>query len=81
MIAGFNAFLSGFALYPQVLKSFSSGESEDLSSLTYWLILINSIIWVFYALHRKTLPLLVSSALNTVAAFIILFLIGFGVKN
>jgi uncharacterized protein with PQ loop repeat len=73
-LADLNALASGFALLPQVLKSFSTRSVEDLSIATLAVIAGNSAVWLAYALHRRLPPLLVSSILNLSAASALLFL-------
>jgi uncharacterized protein with PQ loop repeat len=67
-IAYANGLLSGVALYPQVIKAFLTHEVQGLSFLTFLLILVSSLTWMIYALHRRTLALLISSTMNSVAA-------------
>ena len=68
-LALFNAVLSGITLYPQLyLLLVTDSNSESISALSFVLILSNSIIWLWYGVHRRTYPLIVSSALNAVAA-------------
>lgn len=75
-LAQVNALVSGVALYPQLFKVLFTGNVTGFSLLTYALIVLNSLIWIIYALHRKLLPLLISSILNLLAGFgIIVFII------
>ncbi|MFH1621436.1 MAG: PQ-loop domain-containing transporter [Patescibacteria group bacterium] len=68
-IAKINALLSGIALYPQLFKIIFTADVTGFSLLTYILIALNSLVWIFYAVHRKLVPLLISSVLNLLAAF------------
>ncbi|MFH1078156.1 MAG: PQ-loop repeat-containing protein [Patescibacteria group bacterium] len=75
-IAKLNALVSGVALYPQLIKVICTGNVVGFSFLTYALIILNSVVWIVYAVHRKLLPLLISSILNCMAALgIVLFII------
>ena len=74
-IAKINAIVSGIALFPQLVKVSCTGDVAGFSSLTYLLIALNSLVWIFYAVHRKLFPLVLSSALNLIAASCILFFI------
>ncbi|MFA5853754.1 MAG: PQ-loop domain-containing transporter [Patescibacteria group bacterium] len=67
-IAYANGLLSGFALYPQVIKAFLTHEVQGLSFLTFTIILVSSLTWVVYAIHRRTFAILISSTMNSVAA-------------
>ena len=67
-LANWNAIFSGIALYPQAYKVFVTNSVEDLAYSTFLIILLNSLVWLGYGLHRKLPPLIVSSALNALAA-------------
>ncbi len=75
-LALLNAVLSGVTLYPQLyLLLVTEINSESISVLSFALILSNSIIWLWYGVHRGTYPLIISSALNAIAAGAILILL------
>jgi len=74
-LAFFNGIISGVALYPQVWAVLHGGDSENLSVSTFILILINSIVWVLYALHRRLISLAIASLLNIIASAILIFAI------
>jgi len=69
-----NALVSGVSLIPQAWKVLKTLSVHDLSFATFTLILLNSVIWSAYAVHRRDLILLVSSALSIGTAFLILAL-------
>jgi uncharacterized protein with PQ loop repeat len=73
-IAVANGVLSGIALWPQVATSIFSPTSDGLSWLTFGIILVNSVVWSLYAIHRRLVALLLASLLNTLAATILLLL-------
>ncbi len=69
-VALINAFISAFALYPQLfvlLTSFSI-ETESFSMTSFVLVLVSSILWFWYGVHQRAVPLIVSSFLNACAA-------------
>lgn len=72
-LAFFNGLVSGIALYPQLFTLLVYGGKESVSVVTYSLIFSNSVVWVFYAMHRSLLSLFIASALNALAAALILF--------
>ncbi len=75
-LALLNAVLSGVTLYPQLyILLVSEIDSASISVLSFALILSNSIIWLWYGVHRKTYPLIISSALNAIASGGILMLL------
>lgn len=71
-----NAILSGITLYPQFfLLLVSEVRTEGFSELSFALIASNSLIWLWYGIHRKTTPLIISSALNVISSIGILVLL------
>lgn len=68
-IALVNALLSGVTLYPQLYLLLTAvTETPGVSTLSFALILSNSLIWLWYGVHRKNYPLIISSSLNALAA-------------
>lgn len=67
-IAFVNGLISGVALYPQVWAVLERGSAEGISTLSFALIFINSIVWFLYAIHRSLLTLAITSVLNMVAS-------------
>lgn len=70
-----NGLVSGVALYPQVWHVLSNGAISGVSTLTYVLILLNSLVWVLYAIHRGLFSLGVASLLNAVASALLLLIV------
>lgn len=70
-IANWNGIFTGLALWPQAMKAFVSASTEDLSIVAFLIILVNSAIWLMYAMHRNLRPLKISSSLNIIASVII----------
>lgn len=75
-IALANALLSGITLYPQLyVLLMANVDVQHISTLSFGLILSNSLIWLWYGVHRKTYPLIISSSLNAIAAGTIVFVL------
>lgn len=70
-IALVNGFVSGVALYPQVWAVLANGSTTGISLPTFTLILLNSIVWLLYALHRGLISLGIASVLNILASSIL----------
>ncbi len=71
-----NALLSGITLYPQLFILIRSEvDIQSVSVLSFALIVLNSLIWLWYGVHRKTYPLIISSSLNAIAATAIVWLL------
>lgn len=71
-LAFFNGVVSGIALYPQVWVVLRDGSVEGVSLLTFMIILLNSLVWVIYAVHRGLISLGLASILNTIASAILI---------
>lgn len=67
-LAVLTGVLSGFALYPQVFMLVMSGSAENVSLVTYVIILGNSVVWLLYSIHRGLLSLAIPSVLNIFAS-------------
>jgi len=59
---------SGLALYPQVYLVITSASADNVSITTYAIILVNSIVWLVYSIHRDLLLLAIPSVLNILAS-------------
>jgi uncharacterized protein with PQ loop repeat len=71
-LAVLNSGISAVALYPQLFSLMQSRNPSGLSPVSFFLIAINSCVWMAYGVHRHAPPLVVSSAANALAAFGIL---------
>jgi len=49
-----------FANIPQIIKIFQRKSAKDISSFTYSILTIGSIIWVLYGLSIKSLPIIIA---------------------
>lgn len=55
---------SGIALYPQILLIVTGTDKTGVSLVTYGVVFTNSIVWLFYSMHRGLLSLAIASILN-----------------
>lgn len=72
-----NGFVSGIALYPQVWAVIVGGSTVGVSLPTFLLILLNSVVWLLYALHRGLISLGIASVLNIIASGVLVATIVF----
>ncbi len=77
LVADINGVIGGFALYPQVIKVLITNNIEGISLLSFFIILINSSIWLHYALTKRITALRISSTLNVAAASAIILFVAF----
>ena len=71
-LAVLTGVLSGFALYPQIFLLITSGSTENVSLVTYVIILGNSIVWLAYSIHRGLISLAIPSILNIFASAVVI---------
>ena len=67
-----NSIFSGLSFFPQAIQVFMTRQSEGVSTITSIVVLLNSIIWLAYALHRGLVSLVISSVLNVLAVGLLL---------
>lgn len=56
---------------PQAYAIYANRSAEDVSLLTWSFFLIDNFVWIIYALKRKVIPLLVTTALYLILEIII----------
>lgn len=74
-LAIMNSGISAIALLPQLYTLLTETSASGLSPISFFLIALNSVIWLAYGFHRKTPPLIISSLCNSTISIIILLLI------
>lgn len=72
-LAFLNGLVSGVALYPQAYAVLASGSAAGVSLATFLVILLNSSVWLLYAMHRGLLSLAIASLLNALASAVLVF--------
>lgn len=70
-LAFINGIVSGVALYPQIFNIVYNHAPSSFSTLSLFVIVLNSVVWIVYALHRKLVSLFIASLLNATAALIL----------
>lgn len=74
-LAEVNSGISAIALFPQLFALLGGQPTVGLSPLSFFLIALNSVVWLIYGIHRRTPPLIISSICNALASIGILALI------
>ena len=72
-VAFISVALSAVALYPQLYTLIKFADISGLSSISFGLICANSILWLWYGIHRNIFPIIISSLFNVIASCAILF--------
>lgn len=60
---------------PQLIKIIKTGETQDLSAATYFLILLSGILWSIYHIEAGTYHGAISGTIGSLIAVVILFYI------
>jgi uncharacterized protein with PQ loop repeat len=71
-LADANSAISALALFPQLFTALREQTVGGLSPTSFFLIALNSGIWLAYGIHRRMPPLVISSSLNALASIGIL---------
>lgn len=58
--------LSGIANAPQWYKIFKRKSAKDISIITYSFLFIGALIWVFYGIEIKNLPIIITNILGAI---------------
>lgn len=53
-----------FIFLPQAIQIFMSGQVAGLSLLTWCLLVVMNVLWVFYGLLHKEIPIVASNGFN-----------------
>ena len=64
--------VNGIANLPQIYKIFKRKSAKDISVTTYLHLTIGSIVWVFYGIELKNVPILTMNGLALIQFIIIL---------
>lgn len=75
LVAGVNAIVGGLSSFPQLIRILVTKDVYALEPIMFWLFSITSIIWTAYGIHRRNMPIIISSALSAVASVLITVLI------
>ena len=68
------AFFTTIANIPQTIKVIKTRNVKDLSTLTYVMLFIGMILWVFYGIIRSDVPIILANAIAGALCGIILFM-------
>ena len=64
--------INGFANFPQIYKIFKTRSAKDISIITYIILTIGTIIWIFYGLEIMNIPILTMNGLALIEFIFIL---------
>ena len=72
-IVGFAAGASTtFAFLPQVLKAWKTKHTRDLSLALLSLMLIGVLLWLYYGVMMKSLPIVIANFVTFIFVFVLL---------
>ena len=61
-----------FAFLPQVLKTWKSKHTKDLSLALLSLLLLGVLLWLYYGVMMKSLPIVIANFVTFIFVFILL---------
>ena len=70
-LAMISGIVGTFAFIPQVYKIFKRKSAQDISIVSYLVVLISSVVWVLYGLEIQSFPLVIT---NLIGCFIVVFI-------
>jgi MtN3 and saliva related transmembrane protein len=72
---GYAGTITGsFLMAPQVIKSFRTKKSEDVSMATVILYLLNGVFWLTYGVFISAMPVIIANAIALVISIALLIL-------
>jgi len=66
------AILTTSAFLPQVVKTLKTGKTEDLSLITFLMILVGTILWFIYGYSLGDKPLMFANGITAALSAVIL---------
>ena len=58
--------VSGIANFPQAYKIFKRKSAKDISILTYSILLIGALVWIFYGIEIGNFPIIITNIFGAV---------------
>ena len=71
LIAG---ILTTISFLPQVIKTFKTRKTDDISLLMYIILCVGTFLWLSYGFLKKDIPLILANLITFIFAFSILIL-------
>ena len=69
----FGAFLGMITFLPQVIQVVKTKRTEDISLVTFIIILINNLVWIVYGYFRRDLAIILINVFVFISSSIIVF--------
>lgn len=68
------AFLTTAAYVPQAFKTIKTRSTDDLSSGTFTMLFVGTLLWLTYGIYLNNLPMILANGITSALAGIILYL-------
>lgn len=68
------AILVNIAFLPQVIKSWKTKKTEDISLIMYIVYITGVVLWLIYGLVIKNLPIILSDSIGLLLVLSVLYL-------
>ena len=70
----FAGCLTTISLFPQIIKTYRTRSTTDISLVMFIILSIGSIMWLIYAIIRYNLPMIISNSITMILSFIMIYL-------
>ena len=64
--------VNGFANFPQIYKIFKTKSAKDISTTTYLILIVSSVVWILYGIEIMNIPVLIMNGLALFEFIVIL---------
>jgi len=65
--------IMGIANFPQAIRIFRRKSAKDISIIAYIILIVGSIVWVFYGFEIANWPIIISNIVGTLSLASVIF--------
>ena len=64
--------IMGLSSLPQAIKIFKRKSAKDIAALTFVVIDLGALVWIFYGIEINSFPIIISNCITMITATIVL---------
>jgi len=72
ILATIFGIVSGFANFPQIWKIYKRKSAKDISVITYLILIVGTIVWLFYGIEILSVPIITMESLVLIEFILII---------
>ncbi len=72
ILATIFGILMALSNFPQAYKIFRRKNAKDISFITYVILLIGTLIWLFYGIELNIFPIIISNTIGTIGVLFVM---------